>query len=287
MLGRMREKLPPLYLPVACALSALSGLTSPAAAQVAIHDTTLGGGTAPPMPLAINLKQAPAGSWAEYRVGDGKNDVTVRLALVTRTGQTVDVETQMKSATPHVMVGTTVMRMTLPLRSSGAVMPRGHVIQIGTQDPMLLPPDIGGLKTQAFQRPDPKKRIGSESVTVPAGTFKTDHYRDQGEAGMILDFWVSKEVPPFGLVKLTSSAPGERAEKAPPPSPSAAAPKVPPPGQAALTMELIGRGGGAKPVITKAPKPFDPEVVLKQVRDLAGAGQSPGPAPNPAPAPAK
>jgi hypothetical protein len=41
--------------------------------------------------------------------------------------------------------------------------------------------------------------IGKEQVTVPAGSFEADHYRN-AEAGS--DIWVSAEVP-FGLVKVT------------------------------------------------------------------------------------
>ena len=44
--------------------------------------------------------------------------------------------------------------------------------------------------------------LGSESVTVPAGTFTCEHYKgknkDEGS-----DVWVSKDVSPYGLVKMT------------------------------------------------------------------------------------
>jgi hypothetical protein len=43
--------------------------------------------------------------------------------------------------------------------------------------------------------------LGSESVTVPAGTFTCEHYR--GKNGDGSDVWVSKDVPPYGLVKMT------------------------------------------------------------------------------------
>jgi hypothetical protein len=39
--------------------------------------------------------------------------------------------------------------------------------------------------------------LGSETVTVPAGTFTCEHYRSN-DGG---DVWVGKDVPPWGLVK--------------------------------------------------------------------------------------
>jgi hypothetical protein len=47
------------------------------------------------------------------------------------------------------------------------------------------------------------EKLGSESVTVPAGTFDCDHYRSTAE-GRTSDVWVSTKVAPYGLVKMTS-----------------------------------------------------------------------------------
>ena len=47
------------------------------------------------------------------------------------------------------------------------------------------------------------EKIGTESVTVPAGTFVCDHYRKQEKNGT-LDYWVSTKVSPYGVVKMTS-----------------------------------------------------------------------------------
>jgi hypothetical protein len=42
--------------------------------------------------------------------------------------------------------------------------------------------------------------LGSESVTVPAGTFTAEHWRSK-DGG---DYWVAKNVGPWGLVKMNS-----------------------------------------------------------------------------------
>ena len=40
--------------------------------------------------------------------------------------------------------------------------------------------------------------LGSESITVPAGTFTAEHYRAKDGSG---DTWVAKNAGPYGLVK--------------------------------------------------------------------------------------
>jgi len=45
--------------------------------------------------------------------------------------------------------------------------------------------------------------VGTETITVPAGTFETQHYRRQDGTGTS-DVWVSTKVSPYGLVKMTS-----------------------------------------------------------------------------------
>ncbi len=49
--------------------------------------------------------------------------------------------------------------------------------------------------------------VGSESVTVPAGTFATDHYRyTDAKNGYTSDMWTSKQVPGY-MVKFTGTNP--------------------------------------------------------------------------------
>lgn len=48
-----------------------------------------------------------------------------------------------------------------------------------------------------------KNKIGIEEVEVPAGKDKATHYRTV-TAGQTIDYWISDEAKPIGLVKLTS-----------------------------------------------------------------------------------
>ncbi len=72
--------------------------------------------------------------------------------------------------------------------------------------------------------------VGEESVTVPAGTFKTRHYRsDDG------DTWLSTEAPVWHLVRMTTNK--------------------------GKTMVLSAKGTGAKNEITE--KPVDMKTMAK------------------------
>jgi hypothetical protein len=45
---------------------------------------------------------------------------------------------------------------------------------------------------------DKAERVGTESITVPAGTFSCEHYRMKDGSS---EAWVSDKVAPWGLVK--------------------------------------------------------------------------------------
>src|SRR5271157_687522 len=49
----------------------------------------------------------------------------------------------------------------------------------------------------------PAEKVGTETITVPAGIFECEHYRKQEPRGTV-DFWTSSKVPPYGMVKMSS-----------------------------------------------------------------------------------
>jgi hypothetical protein len=64
---------------------------------------------------------------------------------------------------------------------------------------------MGGRKnaqTNAADFRDKAELVGTESVTVPAGTFSCEHYRMKDGSG---DGWISDKVSPWGLVKMQDS----------------------------------------------------------------------------------
>ena len=76
--------------------------------------------------------------------------------------------------------------------------------------------------------------VGTESVTVPAGTFSCEHWTKDGGKG---DAWVSSKISPMGLVKYVDG--GD-------------------------TMVLVRIISEAKTHITGTPVKFDPQMMMKQ-----------------------
>ncbi len=248
----MRRSLPASLLVLALCLPAV------ASAQM--------GGGGPPMPMAIELKKAPVGSWAQYSmtVGEGMN-MKSRVALVKRDANEIVLEMGVEGGPMAAMgAGKMVMKMVMAPDPSKTDKPiKQMIMQMGDQDPMEMPAEMAS-RQQKFEKPDPKKLVGKESVKLAGKSFKTSHYRDTTEHGTV-DFWVSEEAPPFGMVKMTST-----------PKPGAAGPNgqpIPP-----MTMEIIAQGKDAKPTITKPAKPFNPAA-------LFGGGGHMGPAPGAHPGP--
>jgi hypothetical protein len=248
-----------LSLPIALVL--LAGSAAPALAQMA---------DAPP--LSLDLKKVPIGSWSEYSMtlgGAGGVTLKSRWGLVARDAKSNTLEMTATGAPLAQMGGKSIVKMVLvpnPLKADRPV--KQMVVQLGDRDPMEMPLDMPGMPPQRFQKPDPKKLVGKESLKVPGGTFKTSHYHDVNDA-MTIDIWTSDDAPPLGLVKLTTT-----------PKPGAQGPNgqpVPP-----VTLELTAKGKDAKATITKPAKPFDPAAFGPQ------SGPPPSaPAPAPAPAPKK
>jgi hypothetical protein len=79
------------------------------------------------------------------------------------------------------------------------------IMQPPGQQPMEMPVGMvrGGMQqARAAEGTDPGEKLGTESVTVPAGTFDCEHYRKQTEHGTY-DYWISPKVTPYPIVKVT------------------------------------------------------------------------------------
>jgi hypothetical protein len=77
-------------------------------------------------------------------------------------------------------------------------------------------------------------RVGTDTITVPAGTFSCEHYRSTDSSS---DFWISEKVSPWGLVKSVSKD---------------------------NSMVLVRQISGATTKITGPVKPFDPMQFMQQ-----------------------
>ncbi|MBZ5671980.1 MAG: hypothetical protein LAO04_19920 [Acidobacteriia bacterium] len=166
----------------------------------------MGMGPQPPMP---GLQNPVVGSGAEYLMNAKGKDMDVAYAIVGKEdvngSPAIWLETRMQSAE---LGGEMVTKMLMV--SSG---PEAGMKRMITQAPGHPPMEMGGfmmgmMKPRAAQQSGGKadlgELVGTESVTVPAGTYACQHYRKQEKSGAV-DYWISTQVTPYSMVKLTSS----------------------------------------------------------------------------------
>jgi hypothetical protein len=121
------------------------------------------------------------------------------------------------------------------------------VFQMSGQDPMEMdmntnPMGRGMKQTTPVTIADKAEIVGTDTVTVPAGTFSCTHYRMKDGTG---DAWVSDKVSPWGLVKSQDKD---------------------------SSMVLAKVITDAKDHITGTPKKFDP---MQMMRGMGQQGQQP------------
>jgi hypothetical protein len=110
------------------------------------------------------------------------------------------------------------------------------IMQMGNRPPMEMPTQM--FKANAQKQPadirDRAEDVGSETVTTPAGTFATEHYKMKDGSG---DAWVAPKAGPYGLVKFQGKD---------------------------STMVLTKVTTDAKDKITGTPQPFNPMMFQQQ-----------------------
>ncbi len=70
-----------------------------------------------------------------------------------------------------------------------------------TEFPLGMMPGVAAHGAEAGDT-SPGVKLGSETISVPAGTFECDHYRKQDGRGAV-DIWISSQVSPYGTVKMS------------------------------------------------------------------------------------
>ncbi len=163
------------------------------------------GPQAPKMPTPF---QPVVGSGAEYQVTAKGTTSNFTYAVVGKEqvegkeGYWLEIRIDnSKGKGEMVMKELTVMNGSRPDIKRLITQPPGHA-------PMEMPSSMLGMiksHSQAAENSgDMGEKIGDESITVPAGTFECEHYRKK-ENGETVDFWISKKVSPYGVVKMNKS----------------------------------------------------------------------------------
>ena len=165
------------------------------------------GGGAPPMP---GLRNAAIGSGAEYQMSAKGKDMDIAFAIVGKedVGGHPGYWVEMRMNNPDL--GGEMVTKSLTVTEGPEVGVKRMIMQAPGRPPMEMSGMMMGMQ-QRQQQPSGKggaadmgELVGTESVTVPAGTFSCQHYRKQGQNGPV-DYWITMTAGPYGLVKMTSA----------------------------------------------------------------------------------
>jgi hypothetical protein len=204
-------------------------------------------GQPPSLPMAVDLKKVPVGAWAEYNMVVGQLDpMKTRMALVAKSGATNTLEMITEGGMMAMSGGKLTVQTIIDADQNKPEPVKKVIMQIGDNDPMEMP--IESKQQSQFHKPNPKSFVKDETIKVAAGSFKTQHYRDRTPGGEPFDFWVSPDVPPFGIVKVEAEQ--KRATG---------------PAQGSVRFELTALGKDAKMVVTRAAKPFNQAQMVGQL----------------------
>jgi len=192
-------------------MSGMNGIFHPVVGQGAAYDMQGRGGQVQTMEISVVGKedfQGQTGYWLETSFQDMHNG-------------------------PMAMKMLMVMEGPNPGTKRMIMMMNGQAYEFPMNSPMMggkmaesAPHDIRNDKSIV--------RVGTETVTVPAGTFTCEHYRASDGS---TDAWISDKISPWGLVKSVSKE---------------------------SSMVLSRQITDAKTKITGPVKPFDPMQMMQQ-----------------------
>jgi hypothetical protein len=141
------------------------------------------------------------GAWAEYQMtAKGEEPMTMRLAIVGKEGDFFWYETVMSMKDQ----GRMVTKMLVSGNPQDTQNVKRMILKSGDDPAMEMPISAPAEPKAETDKPkQPEGTLvnkGSEMITVPAGTFKADHYvYTQDE--IVVDSWVAPDIGPYGMAK--------------------------------------------------------------------------------------
>ena len=174
------------------------------------------------------------GEWADYKWKGGRTDgSTMRMALVGTEAVAGKPNYWYEIAFNDATRGKTILQLLVPDFGFQSSSIHGLIMKSGTEPAMRMPQQMvqmmAGQMDQNFGANFTRKCqqttfVGWEQVTVPAGAFRALHIKDTGEQ---TDAWIVPDLY-FGLVRAQMKD--------------------------GSSMELTGKGTGAKSSITETPQ---------------------------------
>ena len=165
------------------------------------------------------------GGWSEYQMTPkGEPPSKMKIAVVGKEGDAYWYETVMEAKRE----GWVITKILVSGDPSDQKNIKRMIFKSGNEPAMEMPVQM--MEQPSTQKGQPGKVIdkGTETVKVPAGTFKTQHM--QYHNGEVADSWIYKDISPYGMIKSVSKD---------------------------FEMVLIGYGTGAKTLITETPQKFE------------------------------
>ena len=166
------------------------------------------------------------GGWSEYQMTTKGNPPTkMKVAVVGKEGDAYWYETVMEGGRE----GRTIMKMLVSGNPEDQKNIKRMIVKQGNDPAMEMPVQMMQQSSKGQGQSGKAIDKGTETIKVPAGTFKTQHMQYQDVGGFV-DTWVYKDVSPYGMIKSQSKD---------------------------MEMVLTGYGTGAKTQITETPQKYE------------------------------
>jgi hypothetical protein len=165
------------------------------------------------------------GGWSEYQMTTkSEGATTMKIAIVGKEGDAYWYETVMEGGRQ----GKSIVKMLVSGDPADTNNVKRMIVKTGNEPAMEMPVE---MMQQSSKGQEQKGKIidkGTETIKVPAGSFKTQHMQYQDVE--TVDTWIYKDVSPYGLIRSQSKD---------------------------MEMVLLGYGTGAKTLITETPQKFE------------------------------
>ncbi len=179
-------------------LSVLAAIVFCALGPASTSDAQMMRGGGPPQFAGVFNPKVGVGAAYEVQTQDGKK--TMEMAIVGK--ETVDGKDAYwwEMVMPDQRAGGEMVFKSLLVMDGENTHASKMIMQFPGRPPMEMPAGMGRgdhSRVPTDARNDAED-LGSESITVPAGTFTAEHYRAKDGSA---DTWVAKNAGPYGLVK--------------------------------------------------------------------------------------
>lgn len=173
-----------------------------------------GGGGMNPMAgmPTFGLQNPTVGSGSEYTLTNKGKDMDFSVVALGKEDVAGEAGYWMEMRMTNEQLGGEMVMKTLVVSSAGAAGVKRMIMQQPGRPPMEMPSMMmnmmqshqsAAITTKGEGGPGGTgELVGTESVTVPAGTFSCQHYRKQDARGTT-DLWISTQVTPYAMVKMT------------------------------------------------------------------------------------